>query len=267
MKNPLTFLRFSRSFVIADITGGLARAEPKGKQMSDTDFQNAYAKAMEALSAVVSLAAHFELPREAREAVDLASSQMIGGPVRAEEVAQRSGAAMEYLRRALELLQQTGEERFEEANRVLAKTMAILYPLSKTVGHPSHLPDPAAPAKLPPGSERRLARRLDIEAEIGFESDSNFFMGLTEDISAGGIFIATYDVRAIGSPMTVNFTLPDGHLVCAEGVVRWVREYHGGDSDAENMPGMGVQFMGLSEQDQRAIDRFLARRQPIFYDD
>jgi uncharacterized protein (TIGR02266 family) len=235
--------------------------------MSQTDFQNSFARAVESLSVVARLAHALELPAQAREAIEKSFRQMSVSPVEASEVSQRSGYAMDHLRRALELIQQTGEERFEEASRSVARTLAILYPLSKMADRPSGLPGSPGPAKMGTGSERRQARRLDIQAEIGIESDSNFFMGLTEDISTGGIFIATYDVRTIGSPMTINFTLPDGHLVSAEGVVRWVREYQGGDSDAEHMPGMGVQFTALTEQDQHAIEAFVRYRQPIFYDD
>lgn len=235
--------------------------------MSEIDLHSAYAKASQSLAVLAHLTQGLDLPPQAREAIERSVNQMSDGEVNASLVSRRSASAMEHLRRALELIQRSGQEHLEEVSRVLARTLAILYPLSKSDGTSSVFPNANGFAKETAGSERRQARRLDIQAEIGIESDSNFFMGLTEDISTGGIFIATYDVRAIGSPINVNFTLPDGYLVSAEGVVRWVREYHGGDSDTENMPGMGVQFTGLSELDQRAIAAFVRQRQPIFYDD
>jgi uncharacterized protein (TIGR02266 family) len=235
--------------------------------MSETDLQTAYAKARQSLAALADLTQGLDLPVEVREAIEKSTRQMADETVDAPIVSKRSACAMEHLRRALELIQSSRQERLEEVSRILARTLAILYPLSKSNGTSSVFPSANGLAKASAGSERRQARRLDIQAEIGIESDSNFFMGLTEDISTGGIFIATYDVRAIGSPINVNFTLPDGHLVSAEGVVRWVREYHGGDSDTENMPGMGVQFTALSELDQHAIAAFVRQRQPIFYDD
>jgi uncharacterized protein (TIGR02266 family) len=103
-----------------------------------------------------------------------------------------------------------------------------------------------------------------IEADIGFQSDNNFFTGFSEDISTGGIFIATYDNRPIGSRLAINFTLPDGHLVSAVGVVRWLREHN--DSTPDVQPGMGVQFTGLSDDDRHRINSFLGVREPMFYD-
>jgi hypothetical protein len=33
------------------------------------------------------------------------------------------------------------------------------------------------------------------------------------------------------------------------------------------IPGMGVRFLDLSQEDQRAIEHFLAIKEPLFYDD
>ena len=77
------------------------------------------------------------------------------------------------------------------------------------------------------------------------------------------IFIATYNLLAVGSDVTINFTLPDGHLVVAKGKVTWVREHNEATPDVA--PGIGVQFETLTETDMKSIHSFLRKRAPMFY--
>ena len=174
--------------------------------------------------------------------------------------------AMNQLRDVLGSLQIIAGDhtQLEGTAKLIAKTLAILYPLSK-FGE-SRIPASPAPSEpLPPQIlERRKAKRMCIEAEIGFQSETNFFMGFSEDISTGGLFIATYDTRPMGSLLNVNFTLPSGHLISADGVVRWVREYN--ETTPETPPGMGIQFEHLRPQDKEAIEMFVNQRPAMFYD-
>ena len=94
---------------------------------------------------------------------------------------------------------------------------------------------------------------------------TNFFTGFSQDISTGGIFIATFDILAMGARLNVNFTVPGGPVLSVDGVVRWVREYNETTPDVE--PGMGVQFEGLNADDQGAINKFMEQNPPIFFDD
>jgi hypothetical protein len=49
-----------------------------------------------------------------------------------------------------------------------------------------------------------------------------------------------------------------------KGHVRWVRLY----SESSNTPpGMGIQCEGLDADSLRAIEGFLAQREPLFFDD
>ena len=41
----------------------------------------------------------------------------------------------------------------------------------------------------------RAAERFDLEVKVDLESDHNFYTGLTQNISAGGLFIATHHLR------------------------------------------------------------------------
>ncbi len=55
----------------------------------------------------------------------------------------------------------------------------------------------------------RAAERFDLEVTVDLESDHNFYTGLTQNISSGGVFIATHHLRRIGDRITLKFTLPE----------------------------------------------------------
>ena len=54
----------------------------------------------------------------------------------------------------------------------------------------------------------RAAERFDLEVKVDLESDHNFYTGLTQNISSGGLFIATNALRKIGDRITLKFSLP-----------------------------------------------------------
>jgi uncharacterized protein (TIGR02266 family) len=177
--------------------------------------------------------------------------------------------AMDHLRTTLEQMQDVGgdDPALTDATRTIAKTLALLYPISKVQERQSRLP--GAPAAMIRGAishdhPKRSLQRFSIDTDIGFQSESNFYTGFTEDISEGGLFLATYDCRPVGSQLSINFTLPNGELVSAEGIVRWIREYNRATPDTT--PGMGVQFTSLADDHKKAINRFLTQREPMFFE-
>jgi len=122
----------------------------------------------------------------------------------------------------------------------------------------------------PKGAERRTSPRVDLEIEVTLESDSNFYTGLTQDISTGGLFVSTHRLRKIGQQVVLKFSLPGSPApVVVECEVRWLREpgpLH--DHRAyEQPPGMGLKFLNLSAESRAAILGFLKARDSIFYDD
>lgn len=113
--------------------------------------------------------------------------------------------------------------------------------------------------------DRRRYERRPLEAEIGVYSDTNFYTGFSEDISAGGMFVATYDLRPMGSQVSLEFVLPGGHEVRVSGEVRWVKDPI---NESSGSPGMGIQFgSDLSAEDLAAIQEFVSNREPMFHDD
>jgi uncharacterized protein (TIGR02266 family) len=109
----------------------------------------------------------------------------------------------------------------------------------------------------------RVLHRVPMQAVIDFHSDDNFFSGFSSNLSDGGIFVATVNLKKIGTEVDLTFSLPTGERIEAHGVVRWVREVN--DKQPDVFPGMGVQFTRLDESAHAAIHRFLEQREPLFY--
>jgi uncharacterized protein (TIGR02266 family) len=115
------------------------------------------------------------------------------------------------------------------------------------------------------GDERRGGGRHALSADIGLHSATQFFTGLTGDVSRGGIFVATWAPLPLGTDVTIAFVLPGGHQVTAPGRVAWLKEAQSA-GEGEDSPGMGISFTSLSAEDRQAIERFLARRPALFHE-
>ena len=113
---------------------------------------------------------------------------------------------------------------------------------------------------------RRQHERVTCRTDVTLEGDSTFYNGFTENIGAGGLFIATYDALEIGRRVNLEFTLPDHEArISVEGEVRWLREYN--ELTPDIVPGMGIKFLDLKQGDLFAVERFVALKEPLFYDE
>ena len=102
----------------------------------------------------------------------------------------------------------------------------------------------SAVGDLAGGQERREHARARYQVDVTLESESNFYNGFTEDISAGGLFVATYDTKEIGTRLTLEFTLPGRTTpISVHGEVRWLRVLNPATPDVT--PGMGVRLATL----------------------
>lgn len=112
---------------------------------------------------------------------------------------------------------------------------------------------------------RREHARCRVELDVSLGSDHNFYAGFVENLSVGGVFVATHALRAIGEDVEFTVHLPGGMgSVHGVGEVRWIREY----SDRSNVPpGMGVRFVELQPGGIESIQQFLSSRDPLFFDD
>ena len=108
------------------------------------------------------------------------------------------------------------------------------------------------------------AQRLNLEAKVTLRSQTNFFMGFSENISEGGIFISTQSPPAVGDEIEVSIPLPDGSReIAVRGIVRWHRSMADG-----NPSGCGVQFININEDVARVIQNMihLLQKEPLFID-
>ncbi|QQR91909.1 MAG: PilZ domain-containing protein [Myxococcales bacterium] len=155
---------------------------------------------------------------------------------------------------------------------------ASVPPVSHAPQSPSHTPHPASasPSAQPavsgaPATENRAvsvpisAERQELEANIGANTETNLFVGFSGEISEGGVFVATYNVLAKGTPVHLLLTLPGGFEMNLFGVVRFVRDPMDFSSDSE--PGIGGAFESLSQEHRQLLLRFIQKRPPIFYDE
>jgi uncharacterized protein (TIGR02266 family) len=115
-----------------------------------------------------------------------------------------------------------------------------------------------------PVSSGRRSSRKSVELELTLESESNFYVGLTENFSKGGVFIATHMTERVGTEIDVTLKLmPLETMMRAGGTVRWVREF---SQHSEAPAGMGVQLEALGSEDLALIEAFAGRRAPIFFE-
>lgn len=114
------------------------------------------------------------------------------------------------------------------------------------------------------GSHRREHSRFSVDLDVTVGSDHNFYAGFAENLSAGGVFIATHKLKPVGSKIELSITLPSGSKVQALGEVRWIRVFN---ETSDTPPGMGVKFLEVDEAAVEAITDFLSRRDPLFFDD
>lgn len=105
--------------------------------------------------------------------------------------------------------------------------------------------------------------RLALQAKVNVRSDTNFYMGFSENISEGGIFLSTIAPPNIGDDVELNIEGEDGKSIAVKGIVRWHRVL-----PDNSLSGCGIQFLNLSNEAKNAIEKIIAslRRDPLFVD-
>lgn len=115
--------------------------------------------------------------------------------------------------------------------------------------------------------ELRASDRTPVEIKVDFEVDDMTYAGVTRNISAGGVFVATENVPRVGERIDLRFALPGtGRQLTVQTEVRWVRAKKS-PPDEQAPAGMGLQFLNPSADDVAALDQFLARRDALMRDE
>ncbi len=108
---------------------------------------------------------------------------------------------------------------------------------------------------------RRFARRtLNVEftvrdiddvhgGEINFDA---------MDISEGGVFLRSALLFEIGERLDMSFMLPDDRdMIHVRARVVWVAQ---DDSTEKGQPGLGIEFVDISDEERTRINDFISKR-------
>ena len=112
--------------------------------------------------------------------------------------------------------------------------------------------------------ESRVHPRLHLQVAVTLMSDSQLYTGLSENLSEGGVFVATHVIRKVGEMVDLTLTLKDGKPLHTVAEVRWVREV---SDRIDSPPGIGLRFVSLGSEEAKAIRAFLRERDPLLFDD
>jgi len=101
--------------------------------------------------------------------------------------------------------------------------------------------------------ERRRAPRRPVEIWVEESTDRELYFQRGANISAGGIYLERTVPHARGTMISIKFTLPGDSLPIQVG--GQIVNVH----DDAATPGMGVQFVGLTDNDRQRIERFVGQ--------
>lgn len=113
------------------------------------------------------------------------------------------------------------------------------------------------PEKLDKSKTARRADRLQHELLVAYRTVDGFITDWAVNISRGGIFINTRKPLAVGTTVRLIISLPDTPFPFdLEGRVTRVNEF---DNPSNQVPGMGIEFVGVDEEKKERIERFVGR--------
>jgi uncharacterized protein (TIGR02266 family) len=111
---------------------------------------------------------------------------------------------------------------------------------------------------------KRQHERVPLSVEVTLESEHNFYTGITDNISEGGLFVAMDDPPQIGSEVAFELVLGEQRFQLT-GVVCWVRSHRNAGPDQPE--GCGLRWTHLPAAAAQAIQRFVRGRETLFYEE
>jgi len=110
---------------------------------------------------------------------------------------------------------------------------------------------------------RRSTNRVELKAQVTVSSETNFFTGLSENISEGGVFISSLAPPDLGTVIDTEISTGEGgQAIKVSAEVMWIRTEQG------QPVGCGCRFLNVDEVTAARLKDFIARggREPLFYD-
>ena len=104
-------------------------------------------------------------------------------------------------------------------------------------------------------SERRKSSREDLVVRVDYQTVDDLFSEFARNINEGGIFVETESPQAVGTSVSLQFTLPgiEDPLEVAGTVV------HLTGGDLNEPPGMGIEFEELGGEARQRINGIVRR--------
>lgn len=98
--------------------------------------------------------------------------------------------------------------------------------------------------------EKRKFARIPIQLKVDVESPSSHYLfEYSTNLSQNGIFIQTTEPERPGTLIILQFSLPNNHVIRTRGEVMWMNSVE----SEEDEPGMGIKFLGISNEDRDSI--------------
>lgn len=112
--------------------------------------------------------------------------------------------------------------------------------------------------------EKRAHKRVAMQVAVSGVGEDNFFVGFSEDISEGGVFISTMCPPCIGENIDLSIAISEEQALTIRGAVRWHRSNGRGEPT-----GCGVCFLPMSTEQALLLQQALSLtgRDPLFYDE
>ena len=104
--------------------------------------------------------------------------------------------------------------------------------------------------------------RSDFQVPVQVDGQDESRMALTENISTGGLFVATSRPERVGDRVSLVFRLPNGGApIFVDGEVRWARTNPLPEA-RHGARGMGIRFTNLPLSAAARIQEFLRKSGP-----
>jgi type IV pilus assembly protein PilZ len=108
--------------------------------------------------------------------------------------------------------------------------------------------------------ERRKKSRTPIVIQINYHAVDNFLRDFADDLSIGGMFIATTNPLEPGTKLILEFMLPGyNYPIRVKAEVIWSRTKLTKLTSTDQTRGMGVKFIDLSDSAKDKINAIVKK--------
>ena len=115
--------------------------------------------------------------------------------------------------------------------------------------------------------QTRGERRAAFDIQVGIATRHRIFVGLSANISSGGLFVATDEELHKGDTIDVRFRIPGSdHVFQKKAEVAWTRPFDHNQTHRQAQAGAGVRLLALTADEQRMLNEFIDAHEPLFFE-